>query len=150
MQRQTKTSDDLTMDIKELLNRTDRFAAKAGCKLTEVDEHHAVAVMTVTENHLNGGNVCQGGALFTLADLAFAAVTNSRGHLSFGVQSSITFSQSARLGDHLIAECVETFPHHRLPYCEVKVRNQEGKLICSFTGMAYSKSDQALPVEGLM
>ena len=35
------------MDIKELLNRTDRFAAKAGCQLTEVNEHHAVAVMTV-------------------------------------------------------------------------------------------------------
>ena len=60
----------MEMDIKELLNRTDRFAANAGCKITEVDEQHAVAVMTVTADHLNGGNVCQGGALFTLADLA--------------------------------------------------------------------------------
>ena len=65
-----------TMDIKELLNRTDRFAANAGCQITEVDEQHAVAVMTVTEVHLNGGNVCQGGALFTLADLAIAALMN--------------------------------------------------------------------------
>ena len=32
-----------TMDIKELLNRTDRFAANAGCRITEVDERHAVA-----------------------------------------------------------------------------------------------------------
>ena len=137
------------MDIKEILNKTDRFAAHAGCQITELDEQHAVAQMTVEKRHLNGGNVCQGGALFTLADLAFAAVTNSHGHLSFGVQSSITFSQSARLGDHLVAECVETFPHHRLPYCEVKVHNQEGKLICSFTGMAYSKSDQTLPLENV-
>ena len=59
-----------TMDIQELLNRTDRFAANAGCRITEVDGQHAVAQMTVTAMHLNGGNVCQGGALFTLADLA--------------------------------------------------------------------------------
>ena len=135
------------MTLKDLLNQNDRFAAVNGIQLTEVREGFARAEMTVEKDHLNGGNVCQGGALFTLADLAFAAVTNSHGHLSFGVQSSITFSQSARLGDHLVAECVETFPHHCLPYCEVKVHNQEGKLICSFTGMAYSKSDQTLPVE---
>ena len=49
------------MDIKELLNRTDRFAANAGCKITEVDTEHAVAEMVVTEKHLNGANVCQGG-----------------------------------------------------------------------------------------
>ena len=138
------------MTLKDLLNKNDRFAAVNGIQLTEVREGYARAEMTVGEEHLNGGNVCQGGALFTLADLAFAAVTNSRGQLSFGVQSSITFSQSARLGDHLIAECVETFPHHRLPYCEVKVRNQQGQLICSFTGMAYSKSDQKMEVEALM
>ena len=63
----------MSAEIKELLNRTDRFAANAGCQITEVDEHHAVAEMTVTAEHLNGGHVCQGGALFTLADLAIAA-----------------------------------------------------------------------------
>ena len=57
------------MDIKEILNKTDRFAANAGCRLTEVNTQHAVAEMTVTNAHLDGGNVCQGGALFTLADL---------------------------------------------------------------------------------
>ena len=53
------------MNIQELLNRTDRFAANAGCKITEVDTGHAVAEMVVTTTHLNGANVCQGGALFT-------------------------------------------------------------------------------------
>ena len=68
-------------DIKELLNRKDRFAVHAGCRITEVDERHAVAVMTVTEAHLNGGDVCQGGALFTLADLAIAALMNHGGQI---------------------------------------------------------------------
>ena len=45
------------MKIQELLNKSDRFAANAGCKITEVDAKHAVAEMLVTAEHLNGGKV---------------------------------------------------------------------------------------------
>jgi len=128
------------MDIKELLNRTDRFAAAAGCRITEVDAHHAVAEMTVTEMHLNGGNVCQGGALFTLADLAIAALMNYGGQLTFGILSSLMFVSSARLGDTLRAEAVSVTDHHKIPAVEVRVSNQEGRLICHVTGMGYRKN----------
>ncbi|MBP3767537.1 MAG: hotdog fold thioesterase [Prevotella sp.] len=138
------------MTLKDLLNRNDRFAAANGIQLTEIREGYARAEMTVSRNHLNGGNVCQGGALFTLADLAFAAVTNSHGQLSFGIQSSITFSRSAMEGDVLRAEATETINHHKIPYCEVKISNQRGELIAVFTGMAYRKSDRKMEVEGLM
>jgi len=138
------------MTLKDLLNKKDRFAANAGAQITEIREGYARAEMVVTKEHLNGGGVCQGGALFTLADLAFAAITNSRGHLSFGIESNIVFSKSGKLGDLLIAEATETIPHHKLPYCEVKIRNQQGELICSFTGIAYSKSEGSLPIDGLM
>jgi acyl-CoA thioesterase len=128
------------MDIKELLNRTDRFAAAAGCRITEVDAHHAVAEMTVAEMHLNGGNVCQGGALFTLADLAIAALMNYGGQLTFGISSSLMFVSSARLGDTLRAEAVSVTDHHKIPAVEVRVTNQEGRLICHVTGMGYRKN----------
>lgn len=124
-------------DIKELLNRTDRFAVLAGCRITEVDERHATAVMTVTEAHLNGGNVCQGGALFTLADLAIAALMNHGGQLTFGISSSLMFVSSARLGDTLTAEAVSVADHHKIPAVEVRVTNQDGRLICHVTGMGY-------------
>ena len=127
-------------DIKELLNRTDRFAVLAGCRITEVDERHAVAVMTVTEAHLNGGDVCQGGALFTLADLAIAALMNHGGQLTFGISSSLMFVSSARLGDTLTAEAVSVADHHKIPAVEVRVTNQDGRLICHVTGMGYRKN----------
>ena len=127
------------MDIKTLLNKTDRFAANAGCQLTEVDDQHAVAVMTVTELHLNGGNVCQGGALFTLADLAIAALMNNKGELTFGISNSMMFVSSARLGDTLRAEAINVADHHKIPAVEVRVTNQEGRLICHVTGMGYRK-----------
>ena len=70
--------------LKEMLSH-DRFAAEAGVELLEVREGYAKARMLVTEKHLNGGGVCQGGALFTLADLAFAAVANSRNQLTLSL-----------------------------------------------------------------
>lgn len=127
------------MNIKELLNQKDRFAANAGCSITEVDTTHAVAEMRVTKEHLNGGNVCQGGALFTLADLAIAALMNSQGRLTFGINSSIMFVSSAREGDVLQAEAISVADHHKIPAVEVRVTNQEGRLICHVTGMGYRK-----------
>lgn len=134
------------MNIQELLNKTDRFAANNGCRITEVDDCHAVAEMTVTNAHLNGGNVCQGGALFTLADLAIAALMNSKGQLTFGISNSIMFVSSAREGDHLKAEAVSVCDHHKIPSVEVRVTSQEGQLVCHVTGMGYRKP-VALPTE---
>lgn len=133
------------MDIKEILNRTDRFAANAGCRLTEVDDEHAVAEMLVTQEHLNGGQVCQGGALFTLADLAIAALMNCKGQLTFGINNSIMFVSSAKEGDLLRAEAVNVSNHPKIPSVEVRVTNQEGRLICHVTGMGYRKS-MPLPI----
>lgn len=128
------------MNIQELLNSTDRFAANAGCRITEVDTQHAVAEMTVTAEHLNGGNVCQGGALFTLADLAIAALMNCRGQLTFGISNSIMFVASAKEGDRLRAEAESVADHPKVPSVEVRVTNQEGRLICHVTGMGYRKA----------
>lgn len=130
------------MNIKDLLNKTDRFAANAGCSIIEVDEHHAIAEMTVTAEHLNGGNVCQGGALFTLADLAMAALLNLNGQLTFGINNSIMFVASAKEGDVLQAEAVYVANHHKIPSVEVRVTDHTGKLICHITGMGYRKSTQ--------
>ena len=132
------------MNIKDLLNRTDRFAANAGCQITEVDEQHAIAEMTVTDMHLNGGNVCQGGALFTLADLAIAALMNCRGQLTFGINNSIMFVSSAKEGDRLRAEAVSVADHHKIPAVEVRVTNQDDRLICHVTGMGYRKTTSVL------
>lgn len=134
------------MSIQELLNKTDRFAANAGCRITEVDEQHAVAEMRVTEAHLNGGNVCQGGALFTLADLAIAALMNYSGQLTLGISNNILFTSSAKEGDLLRAEAVSVSNHHKIPSVEVRVTNQDGRLICHVTGMGYRKQ-VAIPAE---
>ena len=125
------------MTLLEKLNATDRFAQSIGAQLTEVREGYAKAELTVEERHLNGAGVCQGGVMYTLADLAFAAVANCHGTLTLGISNTVTFLKSAQLGDHITAECREIFDHHRLPYCDMQIRNQNGELLGSMTGLAY-------------
>ena len=119
-----------TMTLKDFLSQNDRFAANSGCILKEVREGYARAELVVTSEHLNAGGVCQGGAYFTLADIALAAVMNSRGTLTFGIENNIVFLQSAKVGDTLIAEATEVFHHHKIPYVDVRITNQQGELCC--------------------
>ena len=128
------------MTLKDFLSQGDRFAAHAGCLLKEVREGYARAELFVTPDHLNAGGVCQGGAFFTLADIALAAVMNSREQLTFGIENNIVFLKSAKVGDTLIAEATEVFNHHKIPYVDVRITNQHGALCCVVTGLAYRKA----------
>lgn len=133
----------------ESLNKGDRFANSIGAQLTELREGYAKAELTVEERHLNGAGVCQGGVMYTLADLAFAGVANCHGILTLGISNSITFLKSGQLGDRLIAECTETLDHHKLPYCDIRVTNQQGELLATMTGLAY-RTKRDFPFEALM
>ena len=48
-------------------------------------------------------------------------------------------------GDLLRAEAVSVSNHPKIPSVEVRVTNQEGRLICHVTGMGYRKS-MPLPI----
>lgn len=134
------------MTLKEFIKKGDRFAAKAGVELVSVKDGSATAQLLVTKEHLNAGGVCQGGALFTVADVALAAVVNSNYMLTFAIDSSIFYHRSALEGDLLTAEAVAVSGHPKVPYCEVKVKNQDGVLIASFQATCYSKR---VPLEGV-
>ena len=125
------------MDIKEFLSEGDRFARGIGARLEEVRPGYGRATLTVEPRHLNAGGVCQGGAIFTLADLVFAAIVNQNESLTFAVNSTIYYHVSAHEGDVLRAEGRIMSNHRRMPAAEVVVTNQEGVHIATFTGQAY-------------
>lgn len=116
----------------------DRFAVLAGAELMEIREGYAKARMKVTDHHLNGGDVCQGGALFTLADLAFAAAVNSHLTLTFSTSSQITFIRPVASG-YVYAEAVEIVNHKRMPFAEVRITDEEGQLVAVFSSSGYRK-----------
>lgn len=124
----------------------DHFAALAGVKLVEVRQGYARATMPVTETVLNASGWVQGGALFTLADLAFAAAVNTHEALTVSVNSHIAFFKSAREG-LLTAEAHEVIDHRRLPYGEVRITDENGELLALFTSSGYRKS-VTIPYDG--
>jgi acyl-CoA thioesterase len=134
--------EDKRMTIQEFL-QGDKFARLAGIELLEVGNGYARARMEIKPIHLNGGGVCQGGAIFTLADLAFAAATNSHARLTLSVTSSINFFRAESRGV-LYAEAREVFSHKRLANCEVSITNEAGEAVATFCGTGYRK-DAALP-----
>ena len=91
------------MTPKEFFEK-DHFAAQSGIKLIEIKKGYGKAAVTITDKHLNAGNLTQGGVIFTLADLALAAAANSHGVLAVSLSSNITFLRSSGVGDILRSE----------------------------------------------
>jgi len=122
----------------------DRFAARSGIELLEVEEGRALARLAVGGDHLNAAGVVQGGAVFTLADFAFAAASNSRGNVALAIEAHVTFLRAVREGV-LLAEAREEWGSRRLSTCTVRVTDEKGELVALFTGTAYRKDDPLPP-----
>ena len=118
----------------------DRFAARNGIELLELEEGRALARLTVRGEHLNAAGVVQGGAVFTLADFAFAAASSSRGNVALAIEAHVTFLRAVREGV-LLAEAREESGSRRLSTCTVRVTDEGGELVALFTGTAYRKDD---------
>ncbi len=105
-----------------------------GMKLEEVRPGYARMSMRVTQHMVNGHDLCHGGFIFTLADSAFAYACNSHNQRAVAAGCAIEFLAPARLGDELIAEGVELALSGRNGVYDMRVINQEGKLIAVFRG----------------
>lgn len=126
--------------IKEFL-KNDRYAALSGIDLLEVSEGRAKASMKIEDHHLNGVNLVHGGAIFTLADLAFAAASNSYGTVAVAINACIWFVKAAREGT-LFAEAREVSLNPKLATYAIDVTDEAGELIATFEGMVYRKKDK--------
>jgi len=135
--------------IQNFFNRADAFARHNGMTITELREGYARAEMELQPHHLNGAQTVHGGALFTLADFAFGAASNSRGQLALSINSSISIFKGAKEGK-LIAEAREVSTSPKLASFEVSIRTGTGDLLATFQGMVYRKSvslESLLPVQ---
>ena len=124
--------------------KNDLFAEKAGIILMEVSEGYSKARLEIKEEHLNAGHRTQGGAIFTLADLALAAAANSHGQLSFSLSSNITFLRASGAGDTLYAEARERYIGRSTGYYQIDITNQRNELIATFESSVFRK-DQQVP-----
>jgi len=121
--------------------KNDKFAERSGIELLSVSPGQARAKMTLHPHHLNGYSTVQGGAIFTLADFAFAAASNSHGTVAVAINVSITFIKAAQTGA-LWAEAREISRNFKLGSYTVEVKDDQGELVALFQGLAYRKSEK--------
>jgi acyl-CoA thioesterase len=127
--------------LKRFFNNRDRLCIHLGIQVTEIGHGWAKTAMTIADHHLNGADVVQGGAIFTLADLAFGAAANSHGTLALGVNTSIAYTKAAKTGT-LTAHARETAKSGPLATYIVEIKDDSGETIATFQGTAYRKREQ--------
>lgn len=117
----------------------DRFAHYVGIELIKVDTGYAVTRLELSDRHFNGLDVVQGGAIYTLADFAFAAAINSEGIATVGINSSITYFKAPK-GKVITAEAKQISSDKKICGCDVDVLDEDGSLIAKFNGTGYRKN----------
>lgn len=133
--------------IKKFFSEHDLLARYLGIELLELGKGSAVARMEIKEEHLNSVRTVHGGALFSLADFAFAAACNSHGNIAVAVQASISFMRAASSGV-LKAVASEISAEKSLGFYDIKITDEKGDLIAVFHGVAYRKRDSLLETFG--
>jgi acyl-CoA thioesterase len=126
-------------DIKRFFKK-DKFCEFIGIELLEVEEGRAKAKLDIKPHHLNGVGIVQGGAIFTLADFAFAAASNSHGTVAVSINANISNMTAVSTGT-LYAEAREISKNHKIGTYTVDVTNEKGQVIAIFQGMVYRKKD---------
>ncbi len=131
------------MDLEKAKNHfeRDRFATLAGIEIVEAGKGYCTTRMRIEDKHLNAANVVQGGAIFTLADLAFAVASNSHGQLALAINVNITFISAKSTGT-LYATAAEVCEPRRLGAYDVLVTDEEENIIARFNGMVYRKKEK--------
>jgi acyl-CoA thioesterase len=117
---------------------TDHFAETLGIQVLEAKEGYAKVSMKVEKNHTNALGFTHGGAIFSLADYAFAQACNFGDNVAVAVQVSINFLKPSVEGDVLTAEAMRVSDGKTMSLYHVTVCNQD-KQVAFFSGLAFKK-----------
>ena len=132
---------DRREQIAEYVSR-DRFVASLGIERELLEEGHARFSVTVTEEQTNFHGTTHGGLLFTLADAALAAASNSRGQTAFALQVSLSFLKATTAGTRLVAEAREVHAAGPTALYELEIREVgSNDLVARAQATTYRKRD---------
>jgi acyl-CoA thioesterase len=117
----------------EAFFKNDIFATKTvGIVIDLAEKDHSVCSMDITHGHMNANNSVMGGAIFTLADFAFAVASNSEERGSVSLTSTISYLRPAT-GKRLTAECLPDKTGKRICTFTTTVTDENGKKIAVVT-----------------
>lgn len=116
--------------------RADPFGRLLGVQVEEVRPGYARVSLHLRGEHHNFHGVAHGGVVFSLADFAFAAASNSHNQRAVAISATIHFLRPPGPG-RLEAECVEEHRGRTLGSYRVGVRDGSGRLVATMQALVH-------------
>jgi acyl-CoA thioesterase len=135
-----ETDDDRdTNPVAEVAERAaaDPFCETVGIDLASVHPGYAETLLTVEERHLNFHGTPHGGAVYALADAAFAAASNTGSKTAVALETNISYLATVEVGETLRAVAEETHLGGRTAAYDVRVTDEAGEPVATFRGRVY-------------
>jgi acyl-CoA thioesterase len=121
----------------------DKYAMLTGVVIESVSDECVTCSLEITASHMNAGGGVQGGAIFTLCDLAFAVhcnlalVNGDEVGITVGQSCGISFLKSPK-GKRLTASSVCLSKGRSISVFRVCVTDETGAAIAEMHGNAYT------------
>lgn len=107
----------------------DAFAAGEGLEICSVTDKESVITAQITEKHLNANGCVQGGMLYTIADFAFAVLSNFLHPMTVTQSGQIQYLRAA-VTTSIKAVAKERARYGRNTSCEVIVYDDKDEIVC--------------------
>lgn len=116
---------------------SDAYCETLGIDVVELDPGYARTELTITEDLLNFHGTPHGGAIYSVADAAFAAASNSHGQTAVALETNISYLEAIDTGETITATAEETHVAGRTAEYEIEVSDDDGNRIATFRGRVY-------------
>ena len=114
----------------------DKFAVNTGVTLDKLSDDEAVCSLVLCDDHRNAYGGVMGGVIFTLADFAFAVLSNQIHQLTVAQQVDIHYL-SAPKGDKLIAKATCRKNGRTSSIVNVDISDDLGRDVAQFIGTGF-------------
>jgi acyl-CoA thioesterase len=137
-------AQELAQRTAEFLFARDQMSRHLGMRIVRIGVGRATLSMLVRPDMLNGQGSCHGGALFSLADTAFAFACNTYNAVTVAAGATIDFLIPAKQDDELIAVATELWRSRRSGVYDVTVMNQRQERVALFRGRSHQLDGKLL------
>lgn len=113
----------------------DPFARHLGIELLSLEPGHSRLAMTLQPYMQNFNGLAHGGAIFALADAAFAAASNSHGQVAVALSMTIHYLNAPSPGARLIATAAESRLGRTAAFYDIVVAEEGGSTVARCQGV---------------
>jgi acyl-CoA thioesterase len=138
------SSDSEAMEILSAIAARNGVGRDLGVELLEGRAGYARLALSVSDRMVGGHGICQGGYIFTLADMTGAYACLTRNVQCVTQTAHITYVSPAQRGERLEAEAVELARTRRSATYDVRV-TAAGRLVALFRGQWRILEGTAIP-----